>query len=73
MDITESVLSDCGADYSLRSVQDASKWREEVSDLGHGALVDTNRVHFLSYTKYHSTDIINKILDPYYGDPLSST
>ena len=73
MDITESVLDSCGADYSLRSVKDASKWREEVSDLGHGALVDTNRVHFLSYTKYHSTDIINKILDPYYGDPLSST
>lgn len=61
--ITQDVLNDCGADYSLHSVADPSNYVAELTESGHGELVSKGKVHFLSYTDYHSTDIINKIKD----------
>ena len=59
--ITQAVLNDCGADYSLHSVENPDDYVNELTRAGHGELVANNKVHFLSYTNYHSTDIINTI------------
>tara|TARA_R100000008_G_scaffold58502_2_gene36335 strand:- start:320 stop:1534 length:1215 start_codon:yes stop_codon:yes gene_type:complete len=61
--ITQELLDDCGADYSLHSVEDPNNYVAELTEAGHGELVAKGKVHFLSYTKYHSTDIINTIKD----------
>ena len=61
--ITLELLDDCGADYSLHSVEDPNNYVAELTEAGHGELVAKGKVHFLSYTKYHSTDIINTIKD----------
>jgi cytidyltransferase-like protein len=59
--ITQELLDDCGADYSLHSVEDPNNYVAELTEAGHGELVKKGKVHFLSYTNYHSTDIINII------------
>jgi len=64
LNITEKALNECGADYALHSVFDPSNWKTELrEEAGYSqSLIDNGRAHFLSYTNYHSTDIINKIL-----------
>jgi len=61
--ITEKVLDKSGADYGLHSVEDPNNWKAELSEAGYDqSLIDSGRAHFLSYTSYHSSDIIDKIL-----------
>ena len=64
LNITEKVLDKCGADYALHSVNDPTNWKTELREKAkYGqSLIDSGRAHFLSYTDYHSSDIIDKIL-----------
>ena len=64
LNITEKVLDNCGADYALHSVKNPNNWKVELRESARydQSLIDSGRAHFLSYTGYHSTDIIDKIL-----------
>ena len=64
LNITEKVLDECGADYALHSVNDSNNWKTELRESARydQSLIDSGRAHFLSYTSYHSSDIIDKIL-----------
>ena len=64
LNITEKVLNKCGADYALHSVDDPNNWKVELRESAryNQSLIDSDRAHFLSYTGYHSSDIIDKIL-----------
>ena len=64
LNITEKALDECDADYVLHSVNDPNNWKTELRELARydQSLIDSGRAHFLSYTGYHSTDIIDKIL-----------
>jgi len=64
LNITEDILNECGAHYSLHSVNDSTNWKAELRELAKydQSLIDSGRAHFLSYTGYHSSDIIDKIL-----------
>ena len=64
LNITEKVLDECNADYALHSVADPSNWKTELREVARydQSLIDSDRAHFLSYTGYHSSDIIDKIL-----------
>ena len=67
VNITEKVLDSCGADYALHSVADSNNWKTELRELAKydQSLIDSGRAHFLSYTNYHTTDIINMVLKKY--------
>ena len=64
LNITEKALDECDADYVLHSVNDPTNWKAELREVARydQSLIDSGRAHFLSYTGYHSTDIIDKIL-----------
>ena len=64
LNITEKVLDECGADYGLHSVNNSNNWKTELRESARydQSLIDNGRAHFLSYTGYHSSDIIDKIL-----------
>jgi len=64
LNITEDILNKCGAHYSLHSVNDPINWKTELRQSARydQSLIDSGRAHFLSYTDYHTTDIIDKIL-----------
>jgi len=64
LNITEKALDECGADYALHSVNDPTNWKTELREKAKysQSLIDSGRAHFLSYTDYHTTDIIDKIL-----------
>jgi len=64
LNITEKALNQCGANYALHSVFDPNNWKTELrEEARYGqSLIDSGRAHFLSYTGYHSSDIIDKIL-----------
>ena len=62
LNITEDILNKCGAHYGLHSVNNPDNWRDELSDSGYKSLIDSGRAHFLSYTGYHTSDIIDNIL-----------
>ena len=67
INMTEKVLDSCGADYALHSVADSNNWKTELRESAKydQSLIDSGRAHFLSYTNYHTTDIINTVLKKY--------
>jgi|3_EtaG_2_1085321.scaffolds.fasta_scaffold01005_10 cytidyltransferase-like protein len=55
-------------DYLLHAVEDSINWKFEITNLYHEDVVEiinADRFHYLSYTGYHSTDIINNIVKQY--------
>mgnify|MGYP003649315223 FL=1 len=55
-------------DYLLHAVEDSINWKSEITNLYHEDVVEiinADRFHYLSYTGYHSTDIINNIVKQY--------
>ena len=64
LNITEKTLDECGADYALHSVNDSNNWKTELRESAKydQSLIDSGRAHFTSYTSYHTSDIIDKIL-----------
>ena len=55
-------------DYLLHAVESFPDWKSEITNLYRDDVVEIindDRFHYLSYTGYHSTDVINNILKQY--------
>ena len=54
--------------YLLHAVKDFTNWKSEMTSLYHKniiSIINADRFHYLSYTNYHTTDIINMVLKKY--------
>jgi len=52
----------------LHAVESFPDWKSEITNLYRDDVVEIindDRFHYLSYTGYHSTDVINNILKQY--------